>query len=68
LTKAEAPIALATASATPPPVRILRPLMSLMLFTAFLVNMCPGPWVNTPSSFTPLYSPTLWKCFQCMRE
>ena len=23
---------------------------------------------NTASSFTPLYSPTFWKCFQWMRE
>ena len=51
--------AFATCSATPPPVRIFRPLMSLMLATGFLVNIWPGPWVNTPISLTPLYSPTL---------
>ena len=34
----------------------------------FLVNICPGPCVHTASSFTPLYSPTFWKCFQWMRE
>ena len=68
LTNAEVPSALATASATPPPVRILRPSISLMPATVFLVNICPGPWVHTPSSLTPLYSPSLWKCFQWMRE
>src|SRR5207249_1728869 len=44
--------------------QILRPWISLMLLTGRLVNSWPGPWVNTPSSFTPLYSPTLWKCLQ----
>src|SRR5439155_1543311 len=43
---------------------ILRPWISLMLLTGRLVNSWPGPCVNTPSSFTPLYSPTLWKCLQ----
>src|SRR5439155_7061217 len=36
--------------------------------TGFLVNICPGPCVNTPSTFTPLYSPTFWKYFQWIRE
>jgi hypothetical protein len=63
-TKAEVPRAFATASAMPPPVRILSPWMSLMPETGRLVNICPGPWVNTPSCFTPLYSPTLSKYFQ----
>src|SRR2546430_3999572 len=68
LTKAEAPSAFATCSAMPPPVRIFRPCTSAMPFTGFLVNICPGPCVNTPSSFTPLYSPTFWKYFQWIRE
>ena len=67
-TKAEAPSALATCSATPPPVRILRPCTSPMEATGFLVNIWPGPWVNTPRSFTPRYSPTFWKYFQWIRE
>src|SRR5712691_2008182 len=58
-TKAEAPRAFATASATPPPVRIFRPCTSPIPLTDRLVNIWPGPCVNTPSSFTPLYSPTL---------
>src|SRR6267378_474381 len=39
-------------------------LKEMMDSSGFLVNICPGPCVNTPSSLTPLYSPTLWKCFQ----
>ena len=67
-TNAEVPSAFATASATPPPVRILRPCMSSMPRTVFFVYIWPGPCVNTPRSFTPLYSPTCWKYFQWMRE
>ena len=39
-----------------------------MDLTGLRVNIWPGPCVQTASSFTPLYSPTFWKCCQWMRE
>ena len=41
---------------------------STLLIGRLVLNIWPGPCVNTPSSLTPLYSPTGWKYFQWMRE
>ena len=69
LTSGEAPSALADASEMPPPLRIFMPARSATQVTGFLTrNIWPGPCVNTPSSFTPLYSLAACRYFQWMRE
>ncbi len=69
LTSGEAPSALAAASEMPPPLRIFMPARSDTLLTCLLtVNIWPGPWVNTASSLTPLYSLAFCRYFQWMRE
>ena len=69
LTSGEAPSALAEASEMPPPLRIFMPARSATLVTGFFArNIWPGPWVKTPSSFTPLYSLAACRYFQWMRE
>ncbi len=64
----EPPSAVITFSEMPPPVRIFRFWKSFNDWIGFLVNIWPGPWVQTASRWTPLYSPSFWKCFQWMRE
>ena len=52
----------------PPPLRTFMPDKSATELTGFLTeNICPGPWVNTPNNFTPLYSLACCKYFQWMR-
>ena len=49
----------------PPPERIFMPDRSSTLVIARLVlNIWPGPWVNTPNSLTPLYSLACCRYFQ----
>src|SRR5687767_13020347 len=68
LKNGEPPSAEITSAEMPPPVRIFWFWKSASDLIGFLVNIWPGPCVHTASSLTPLYSPTLWKCFQWMRE
>jgi len=56
LTKAEAPIEFATASAMPPPWRDLQPLMSVDAVHRPLVNICPAR-ASTRRGDDALYSP-----------
>ena len=69
LKNGDAPSTLAAASEMPPPLRIFMPARSATERTGLLtVKICPGPCVNTPSSFTPLYSFAACRYFQWMRE